>query len=400
MNGLDEERVEKIEFDLEDEYENARRKSGVVPMGSLPQKIAFFTSIAVIVGCIGVNAVVILGANKGEEVFSPVNVPDIVVDTPDDAPLPELPPADLPLVTEPIWSERDGFSIERNEHFTGWLDLTGGSANIDLPVMSVTPEWYAETGAKRNYYLNRTFDRSGGSDRGTLYVDDNSPIRDSRRPDNTVIYGHNLSSLTMTPPFPGNPMFAYISRYYYASTFETSYRDNPTFNFTTVYTPEDDPSNTYLIFAGAFMNVNSKDGSVFDYHRRHYFDNNGRWGNAKDEFYDFVGNVMDRSIFVTDVDIEYGDEFVTLSTCLYPLTRKVNSRFALFGRRIRPGEDLSKIDFDAARLNSSPLYFDAWYRQKGGSWQGRGWDTDKVSGFDEWLEQNPTWSSTKPKPKK
>jgi sortase B len=155
------------------------------------------------------------------------------------------------------------------------------------------------------------------------------------------------------------------------------YRNHPVINFSTLY--ED---NTYKIFAVVFAHTeNTGETDVFDYHR---------WRDFPDEetFFTFITNVLDRSGFYTDVDIEYGDEILTLSTCYYPLGLEFDSRVAVFARRLRDGES-SEVNVDAAYMNPSPLYFDYYYSRYWGrrsnSWAGRNWDTSKVKGLDEWL---------------
>ena len=97
---------------------------------------------------------------------------------------------------------------------------------------------------------------------------------------------------------------------------------------------------------------------------------------------------MDRSLFYTDVDLEYGDELLTLSTCYYPFGKEVDTRFVLFARRVREGES-AEVDTSKAYINDDPLYFDYWYQLYGGSWGGRKWDTTKVKGLDKFLETHP-----------
>jgi sortase B len=76
---------------------------------------------------------------------------------------------------------------------------------------------------------------------------------------------------------------------------------------------------------------------------------------------------MDRSLFFTDVDLEYGDELLTLSTCYYPLTKDAaDTRFVVFARRLREGES-AEVDTSKAVENSNPLYFDTYYKMNGGS---------------------------------
>ena len=54
-----------------------------------------------------------------------------------------------------------------------------------------------------------------------------------------------------------------------------------------------------------------------------------------------------RTQIVTSVDVEYGDEFLTLSTCSNEFEP---SRFVIFARKTRKGED-STVDTSGAYLN-------------------------------------------------
>ena len=56
---------------------------------------------------------------------------------------------------------------------------------------------------------------------------------------------------------------------------------------------------------------------------------------------------MERSQIITDVDIKYGDEFITLSTCSNEFEP---SRFVIMARKVREGEDPS-VDVSKAYLN-------------------------------------------------
>ena len=47
---------------------------------------------------------------------------------------------------------------------------------------------------------------------------------------------------------------------------------------------------------------------------------------------------MYRSYYLSDIECEYGDEFLTLSTCAYDFD---DSRFVVVARKVRDGEDIS-----------------------------------------------------------
>lgn len=243
-----------------------------------------------------------------------------------------------------------------NPDLVGWIKLD--NTPIDYPVVQ---------SGDNSYYLYRDFE-GRDSKLGAIFADWHVPFTPTSRPNNTVLYGHNISDGTY---------FAKLTNYYPSKYGSLGfYRENPTFTFDTIY-----EEGTYKIFAAVYINTQEKHGDVYEYFRKRVFAD-------KAAFYDFAANIMDRSVFYTDVDLEYGDEIITLSTCYYPLGNDVDSRFVVFGRRVREGES-AEVDVDAAYVNPSPLYFDYYYRAVGGSWAGRTWDTSLVIGLDEYLAENP-----------
>jgi len=252
-----------------------------------------------------------------------------------------------------------------NEDTIGWIKI--GDTYVNYPVLQSLE--YDDAGnlvGNNAFYLDHNFDKVK-SNRGAIFADWHVPIDSSAHPGNTIVYGHNMADDKGDGKY-----FAYVSHYYAQAFGMNAYKNNPTITFETVY---DDQRTTYKIFAGMFVNTLEQHGEVFNYHRVFNFADKG-------EFYAYVGEIMDRSSFYTDVDLEYGDELLTLSTCYYPFGSEVDSRFALFARRVRPGED-ENVDVDAAYVNPNPKYFDYYYKVNGGSWKGRKWDTSKIKGFDE-----------------
>ncbi|MCL1866126.1 MAG: class B sortase [Oscillospiraceae bacterium] len=252
----------------------------------------------------------------------------------------------------PQWEELYG----KNADFKGWLKI--GETVVDYPLLQVDGD---DTDF---YYLHRGFDKTYLYD-GSLFIDAHTPIKDSRRPDNTVIYGHNLKN---------GRMFGSLTKYYTPVHGMGEYTRYPTMEFSTVY---DDERNTYKIFAGMYVNTLAEHGEVFYYFTKRIF-------RSQNDFLDFVENVLDRSVFYTDVDLQYGDEILTLSTCYYPLGNETD-RFVLFARRVREGES-EEVDTSVAYANPNPKYFDYYYKVKGGKWNGRTWDTSKVKNYDEYSQ--------------
>lgn len=243
-----------------------------------------------------------------------------------------------------------------NSDIIGWIKV---GHFIDYPVMMNKDD--------ADYYLYRNFNKED-SKSGSIFCDNHiQPISDAN---NLVIYGHNMAS---------GEYFGHLPRYnpysVYADDFIDYYKQYPTIQFDTLY-----EEGTYKIFAGIYINTEEKDGYPYPYYRKRKFTN-------EYEFMDFMGNIMDRSMFYTDVDVEYGDQIITLSTCYwFPLGKSVDTRFALFARKVREGES-PEVDVDKITVNPSPLFFDEYYKRTGAQWQGRKWDLSLVKDFDKYSDK-------------
>ncbi len=256
--------------------------------------------------------------------------------------------------------------VEKNDDIIGWIKVPG--TPIDYPCVQ---------GEDNSYYLEHDYEKNEIKN-GACFIDYLCEFTTRTRPANTIIYGHNMIS---------GPSFAKLTTYcpWYTSGYNRSatgfsiqqYINNPVVTFNTVWS-----EGKYKVFAAMFVNTQEEHGEVFRYYRQRTITSEG-------EFYDYLGNILDRSQFYTDVDLEYGDELLTLSTCYYPLGNNIDTRFVLFARRVREGES-EEVDTSKATLNLDPLYFDYWYKVYGGSWGGRKWDTSKIKGFDEYYKTHDT----------
>ncbi len=268
-----------------------------------------------------------------------------------------LPP--LPVMS--TYEEQYG----QNDDMVGWIKIDG--TPIDYPVLQAEDN---------NYYLFRNFNQEDDKN-GSIFADYKCKFTTRTRPANTILYGHNMRS---------GPSFAKLTTYYpwYTGTASLQqYYNAPTVTFNTVW-----EEGTYKVFAAMFVNTKEEHGEVFKYYKQRTISN-------EDEFYAYIAKIMDRSVFYTDVDLEYGDELLTLSTCYYPLGDTVDTRFVVFARRLREGES-AEVDTSKAYINNDALYFDYYYRVNGGKWGGRKWDTTKVKGFDEYLKAHPDSDAAAP----
>ncbi len=166
---------------------------------------------------------------------------------------------------------------EINRDLIGWIFIEG--TNIDYPVMQCGDD---------EYYLSHDF--YGREDRyGCLYV---KKVADVNTPGtNFIIYGHNMKD---------GSMFGTLDRYG-EEDFCTSH---PLISFDTLY-----DERTYEVMA-VFRTQIKEEDKEFKYYRFYQAD-------TEEEFSCFYENVKEMALYDTGVTAEYGDTFLTLSTCDY-----------------------------------------------------------------------------------
>ena len=203
--------------------------------------------------------------------------------------------------------------------FAGKLIIDG--LNMNFPVVQ---------GKDNSYYLKNNID--GKEDKhGTLFADYRNDLANLNG--NTIIYGHNMHDGTQ---------FGMLNMYKNLST----YKACPVITFNTIH-----KDYKWKIFAAFLINTQPEhdDGYVFNYLRTDF---------ATDrEFRDFYNEVMERSYFITDVDVTAEDKILTLSTCSLLLE---DSRFVVMARLVRDGESES-VDTSTARVNTNQRFPEAVY---------------------------------------
>ncbi len=254
-----------------------------------------------------------------------------------------------PVVNKPIeanWEELRKI----NPDIKAWVQITGTMLN-DAVVQ----------GSDNEYYLDHDFygkESISGTVFSTYLNDWNDP-----NDKNKILFGHNMES---------GYFFAYVMHYVPDDLYSeplSFYKTHPT---VLMSTPEGG-SATYKIFAGILANTEPQYGEVFDYITKTRFD-------GVDDFNNYIIEIMDRSWFFTDVDLTYGDELLTLSTCYWPLGKNVDTRWVLFARKVRDGES-EEVNTSVATRNYQAKLFDYYYDIKGGSWEGSVWDRSKLLSY-------------------
>ena len=296
--------------------------------------------------------------------LSEPSLPDIIMDYTFELSV-DIPPEpeQKPEKKEPVVLAEYKDLYEQNNDMVGWLKIDG--TMVDYPVMQTKgfdptqPIDYGVVYDKNMYYLKHDF-YGEYSYSGSITAEYCAHIDSDYRSPNIILYGHNMSNGTF---------FRDVNKYDVFNYGREMYDNHPVIQFDTIY-----EKGYYKIFAMMHVNVYSKDGEVFYYTATYDFNN-------KQEFIDYYAKVLDRSfIYTPQVDLEYGDEIIALSTCDFPFGLDKSMRFVVFARRVRPGEN-PEVDVSQTIINYDPLYYDYWYSVFGGSWGGRKWDPALIKGY-------------------
>jgi sortase B len=183
---------------------------------------------------------------------------------------------------------------EQNPDLAGWLTIEG--TVIDYPVMFRPDD--------DDYYLTHNFD--GESDKnGSLLIQ--TGCDPSTPGTNVIIHGHNMKS---------GKMFAMLTKY----RDEAYFREHPAIRFDTLY-----EQGEYEIVAVFLSQVYRNSDNVFKYYQ--VFDMT-----TEADFDEFYNNIKALALYDTGVNAEYGDSFITLSTCSY---HDPNGRLAVVARKVQ-----------------------------------------------------------------
>ncbi|MBQ5755791.1 MAG: sortase, partial [Erysipelotrichaceae bacterium] len=183
---------------------------------------------------------------------------------------------------------------ELNNDLVGWLHIPG--TVIDYPVVrNDDPE----------YYLDRDFYGKPNSN-GQLILDSSCDVWTPSY--NLVISGHNMNS---------GRMFAQLCNY----SSKEFWSDHKTLTFDTLLR-----EGEYVIIGAFFSADYDENEEGFRYNADIQY---------RIDATTWLNQVKDNSIYQTGIDAEFGDEFLTLTTCQY---HRADGRFVVVARRVREGE--------------------------------------------------------------
>ena len=217
---------------------------------------------------------------------------------------------------------------KKNKDVIGWITIDG--TNIDYPVMQSSPE---------QFYLRKGFDKTYSRE-GMIFASKKSSIKFQKETKNIMLYGHHMKST--------GTMFKQLDRYLNLSF----YKKNPTIVFDTLYRDSE-----YKIFAVMITNslASQDNGNFYNYQKTSF--------SSKKAFKNWIEEARVRSVYNTNIDIEYSDEILTLQTCNDTFGKSEledKARLIIMARRVRDGED-STVDTSKAKTNPNPKYPQAWY---------------------------------------
>ena len=224
---------------------------------------------------------------KPSETAEPTATPEPIV-TPDPTPV---------LVENPYLD-----SFLANSDMAAWLSIP--DTVIDYPVM-----W---TPRDEEYYLYRGFDGKKNNN-GCLILDTDSCLDPLTT--NLIIHGHNMNS---------GAMFGTLLDY----ADEAYYQEHKNI---ILYTEE--CQRNYEVIAVFRSQVFKKSDTVFKFYKFFQAD-------TEEEFKDFYDNIMAMSIYDTGVTAEFGDHFLTLSTCAYHVDQ---GRFVVVAKEVENGDSYLPI---------------------------------------------------------
>lgn len=275
---------------------------------SLISTIIYYISITVLVICIIAFAINIYNSYKTKK--NTKKVQDIyhsetTISTTD--------PNDKPDQS-PILSQFEPL-LKINSETIGWLTVPNTTADI-----VVVQKSDKETG--NNYYLEHDFFNEN-SEAGAVFMDRRDTATENTTSDNIILYGHNQADKTI---------FGDLKKYKDIDF----YKENPVITFSTLYN-----ESQYKIISYFVIDSETSHEDIFDYHNYINF-------NTQEDFNYFISEIKDRSYMINDVDVKYGDNLLTLSTCSSEFE---SARFVIVARQVREGES-SDVNISSVTSNS------------------------------------------------
>ncbi len=219
-----------------------------------------------------------------------------------------------------------------NSDVIGFVKIPG--TRLSTPVVQ---------GQDNSYYLNHDYYKQNAL--GIPFADANATITPDKQSLNVTIYGHSAKDGSYFAPLKDYNSLEFYQKY-------------PLMTFDTIY-----GKGTYKIVGAFLAKVKTKadeaeDPEWFNYHS--YIDM------TNEEFDTFVKEMNKRTFFNTDVDLTYGDQLVTLSTCDTEIIPSGDTpyRMVVVARKVRANET-TQVDTSKATANKEMVMPKAWQDKYG-----------------------------------
>lgn len=226
---------------------------------------------------------------------------------------------ETPPTEEQVSSLPDGYlskfaaAYAINPDLVGWLTIP--NTNINFPIVQCEDN---------DFYLDHSFE--GDYDTlGTPFMDFRNEITPELNT-NTLIYGHNWNSGAMF-----HSLLEYRDLEFYKTT--------PIITFDTVY-----EESQWKVISCFEATTDSSIGEVFNYFNFVRTKNEERiqW---------YIDEITARSFFLTTVDVNTSDQFLTIQTCA---NDRYNTKVCIVARKVRPGES-AEVDVENAVVNENRI---------------------------------------------
>lgn len=230
--------------------------------------------------------------------------------------------------------------LKRNKEVVGWIKIPGfcdskGDEYVNYPVMQHDDN---------EYYLTHNIDNKP-YESGSIYVDYKIKIDEKGQPDNITIYGHHMRKLGTS--------FTHVAEYKSGVKF---LKKHPIIEFNTIY-----DSNEEYIIIGCFVatiNESQDNGKLFDYWRYRNFDD------QEYKFETWLSNVKKQSWYSCDVDCDYDDDYITLSTCSNEVK---DMRWVVVAKKLDSDDDKDAIIASYKEKKDKDIYFPQIWRNVWGN---------------------------------
>ena len=251
---------------------------------SLPRKIVFVIALMVFVGAAGVLVDHYLTGWRAEKALSGLEPVNIEAE-------------DLQTEKGIVIGKYAGL-YTANPDIIGWIKIE--DTHINYPVM--------QTQNDPEFYLRRNFEKEY-SVSGTPFMDAASDIFIPTC--NWTIYGHHMKDGTMFKDLVKYADYDFYQEHKYI-TFDTIYKGG---------------QGTYEVIAAFYAQVLDADSTAFKYYQYAGI-------TTEAEFTEYVNGIRGMSEYDTGVNVQYGDQLITLSTCNYHVGDG-KGRFAVVAKRIK-----------------------------------------------------------------